>query len=144
MARPFSIESVIVDTGIVYALADRKDKWHVMSVDFVTKFNGKLILPSTIIPEVCYLLNNYLGQSAELAFIHALVKREFAIEHFTHSDLTRCLEVLNDYVDANIGLVDASLVAIAERLKISRILTADRRHFSMIKPKHLKGFELLP
>lgn len=144
MAEAFSVESVIVDTGIIYAFADRKDKWHVPSVDFVKRFNGRLIVPSTIIPEVCYLLNTYLGQFAEGAFVHALVKREFVIEFVTHDDLARCLEILSDYADANIGLVDASVVAVAERLKITRILTTDRRHFSIIKPKHCPAFELLP
>ncbi|MCD6569763.1 MAG: PIN domain-containing protein [Deltaproteobacteria bacterium] len=144
MAKAFSVESVIMDTGILYALADRKDKWHSPSAKFVKQFRGKLIVPSTVIPEVCYLINTYLGRSAEQVFIRALADWEFAIEHFTHNDLVRCLDVLEVYVDANIGFVDASLVAISERLNIPRILTTDRRHFSMIRPNHCTGFELLP
>lgn len=144
MAKVSSAEAVIVDTGILYALADRKDRWHISSAAFVKRFSGRLIVPSTVTPEVCYLLNSYLGQSAERAFVLAVVQRELALEHVTHDDLTRCLDVLDTYADANIGLVDASVVAVAERLKISRILTTDRRHFSMIKPKHCSAFELVP
>ena len=43
-----------------------------------------------------------------------------------------------------IGFVDASLVAIAERLQIEAIATTDRRHFESIRPKHTRTFRLLP
>jgi predicted nucleic acid-binding protein len=48
------------------------------------------------------------------------------------------------YEDAQIGFVDATVVAIAERLKLKRILTTDRRDFSLMRPRHCKEFELLP
>jgi uncharacterized protein len=53
-------------------------------------------------------------------------------------------QLLRRYEDAEIGFVDATVVAIAERLKIRRILTTDRRDFSLIQPRHCKQFELLP
>ncbi|MBI5419807.1 MAG: hypothetical protein HZA60_06950, partial [Deltaproteobacteria bacterium] len=58
--------------------------------------------------------------------------------------LVRAVELITAYSDSNIGAVDASLAAIAERLKISSLLTTDRRHFSIIQPNHCKGFTLLP
>jgi hypothetical protein len=48
------------------------------------------------------------------------------------------------YAAARIGFVDASVVATAERLGISRILTTGRGDFAMIGPRHCKTFELLP
>lgn len=144
MGKIFKVETLIVDTGILYALADRKDKWHLRATAFVSGFAGRLLVPATVLPEACYLLNAYLGQGAELAFIRAILDRELAIEQVTIADLTRAVEVMKNYADSNIGMVDASLVAVAERLKLTKILTADRRHFAMIKPKHCKGFELLP
>jgi len=62
----------------------------------------------------------------------------------TNEDFRRSFQLLETYSDVNIGFVDASLVAIAERLKISRILTTDRKHFSIIRPRHCHTFELLP
>lgn len=144
MEKGFRIESAVVDTGIIYALADTKDSWHERAVDFVEAFDGRLIIPSTIIPEACYLLNTFLGQSAETGFINSLLKRELTIEHFKDSDLARCVELLKKYGDSNIGFVDASLIAVAERLKIPKIITTDRRHFSIIRPAHCKAFQLLP
>jgi predicted nucleic acid-binding protein len=144
VAKIFKVETLLVDTGVLYALADRKDKWHDRSVALVSGFSGKLLVPATVIPETCYLLNTYLGQAAELAFVRALIDRELAVEQVTMADLARAEEVMKEYADANIGVVDASLVAVAERLKLTRILTVDRRHFAMIRPRHCKEFDLLP
>jgi predicted nucleic acid-binding protein len=133
-----------MDTGIVYALADRKDKWHAVAARFMTDFRGRLFVPSSVVPEACYLLNTYLGRDAELSFVQSLIDREMALEHLITHDLPRISELLKKYHDANIGFVDASVVALAERLKVCGILTTDRRHFSTIKPQHCKEFTLLP
>lgn len=144
MEKSYKIDSAVIDTGIVYAIADIKDSWHKQAVNFVSTFKGRLIIPSTVIPEACYLLNTYLGQSAEMGFINSLIDKELAIEHLNAHDLTRCVELLKKYNDSNIGFVDASIIAITERLNISKILTTDRRHFSVIKPNHCEAFILLP
>lgn len=144
MERGGEIDTIIIDTGIVYALADRKDTWHKKSVDFMEKFGGRLILPSPAIPEVCYLMNKFLGEAVERKFLDSLIRRELLTEHFNIHDLKRSGEILKKYRDLNIGFVDASIVAISERLGISKILTADRRHFSAIQPGHCAAFTLLP
>ena len=144
MEKSYKIDYAVIDTGIVYAIADIKDSWHKQAVNFVSAFKGRLIIPSTVIPEACYLLNTYLGQSAEIGFINSLINRELVVEHFNADDITRCVELLKKYRDSNIGFVDASMIAITERLNISKLLTTDRRHFSVIKPSHCEAFTLLP
>lgn len=144
METGYKIDSVIVDTGIIYALADVKDSWHKKAVEFLSDFKGRLTIPSTVIPEACYLLNAYLGQSAEIGFINSINNRELIIEHFNFDDLARCIALLKKYNDFNFGFVDASVMAISERLKVSKIMTTDRRHFSVIKPMHCDAFTLLP
>jgi uncharacterized protein len=144
MAEIFKTDTILVDTGILYALADRKDKWHLRAASFIAESAGRLVVPSTVLPETCYLLNTCIGQAAEIAFIRAIIYRELIVEQVTTTDLVRATELMTAYSDANIGMVDASLVAVAERLKLTRILTTDRRHFAMIKPRHCKSFQLLP
>ncbi|MBI4698117.1 MAG: PIN domain-containing protein [Nitrospirae bacterium] len=144
MEKSYKIDSAVIDTGIVYAIADKKDSWHKQAVGFVSAFKGRLIIPSSVIPEACYLLNTYLGPASEIGFINSLINRELAVEHFNADDMSRCVELLNKYSDSNIGFVDASMVAICERLNISKILTTDRRHFTVIKPGHCEAFTLLP
>lgn len=66
------------------------------------------------------------------------------MEQLISADLRRTLELLRQYEKARIGFVDATVIAVAERLKIPRILTTDRRDFSLIRPRHCKVFDLLP
>lgn len=144
MEKSYKVDAVLIDTGIIYALADRTDSWHTRAINFSTTFRGKLLVPSPVISEVCYLLNSFLGASAELAFLHSLINREIVIEHSKEDDLLRIVELLKKYRDQNIGYVDAALIAVAERLKITKVLTTDRKHFSIIKPKHCESFAIFP
>jgi predicted nucleic acid-binding protein len=96
------------------------------------------------LPEAAYLLESHLGAAAERKLIQSVVNGELAVEELTHPDYRRVLEFLRTYEQARIGFVDATVVALAERLKISRILTTDRRDFSIVRPRHCKAFDLLP
>ena len=131
--------AILVDTGAIYALADLEPVRA-----FLEGNAHSLIVPVTVLPEVCYLINAYLGQQAERRFVAALANGELTIEPLLLSDLPRCVRLLEIYEDANLGFVDASLVAVAERLNIQQILTTDRRDFSLVRPEHCPTFELLP
>ncbi|MFI5714029.1 hypothetical protein [Kribbella sp. NPDC051620] len=48
------------------------------------------------------------------------------------------------YADLPLGLVDASVIALAEQLELQEIATLDRRHFSVVRPNHVDSFALLP
>ena len=59
-------------------------------------------------------------------------------------DWVRIAELGWRYRDMPLGTVDASVVALAERLKVTQIATLDHRHFSVVRPTHVESFELLP
>ena len=144
MGKGEVIETALLDTGVLYALADRKDAWHRRCADFIEEHKGRLLVPSTVIPETCYLMGTHLGRRAELTFVKALADGELTVVHFTPADLVRCVTLLKTYGDAAIGFVDASVAAIAERLKITTILTTDRRHFSIIRGNDGNPYTLSP
>ena len=73
MAKAFSLTPVIVDSDVIHALMDRTDVWHQRVADYLRDFIGKLIVPITVVPEACYILNNFLGPAAERAFLSSLV-----------------------------------------------------------------------
>ena len=134
--------AVLVDTGVLYALADEDDAWHERAREWIGVVNELLIVPVTVLPEVAYLLHSRLGAAAELAFVQSAAASELEIEPLRQQDLTRCSDVMRRYPD--IGFVDASIVAMAERLKIETIATTDRRHFVMVKSRHTRGYQLVP
>jgi predicted nucleic acid-binding protein len=135
---------LLLDTGALYALADRDDKWHARMVTALEGRPGERVVPVTVLTEACYLLGTHLGIAAERRLIRATLEGELLLEGVILSDLERADQVLQKYSDANIGLVDATVVAIAERLGIRIVVTTDRRHFSLFRPKHCRAFELLP
>lgn len=62
----------------------------------------------------------------------------------TRADFRRMAELVEQYADLPLGTTDASVVAIAERLAITEIASLDRRHFTLVRPRHLESFQLLP
>jgi predicted nucleic acid-binding protein len=133
---------LLCDTGILYALADRDDVWHARATRFIEKQRQVLLAPVTVLPEVAYLLRTRLGPSAERAFADSLAAGELAVENLSQRDLTRTAELLAE--QPFLGLVDASIVAIAERLKLETLVTTDRRDFGRVHPRHVDAFQLLP
>ena len=59
-------------------------------------------------------------------------------------DWLRIAELVARYRDLPLGTVDASVIALAERLGHDVIATLDRRHFTVVRPKHVRAFEILP
>ena len=133
---------LLLDTGPLYALADAGDTWHARVRDFLAASDEILLVPVTVLPEVTYLLRSRLGEAVERRFVTSLAHRELGIEGLQAIDLDRCRALLESYRD--LGFVDATVVAIAERLRLPAIVTTDRRHFSQVRPAHRPAFELLP
>jgi len=135
---------LILDTSALYAIADRDDKWHRAMRDAVEGCGGQRVVPVSVLVEACYLLGTYLGPAAERKLLRALIGEEFELEGLDLRDLERSEAVLEKYADANVGFVDASIVAVAERLNVRTVATTDRRHFRIFRPKHCRTFELVP
>jgi uncharacterized protein len=133
---------LLLDTGAVYALADADDNWHAPIRDFLQAERRVLIIPVTVIPEAAYLIRSRLGIHAEGRFAESLAARELAVENLTAVDLERTSELLGTY--EFLGLVDATIIAILERLKLKALVTTDRRDFRRVRPRHVRAFELLP
>lgn len=136
--------SLVVVTGPLYAIADKDDDLHHRTVRFLETNGDDLIVPASVFPEAAYLLLTHLGSAAERKLLDSVVSGELTVEDLTHTDYRRALELLRRYENARFGFVDASVMAVAERLKIPRIMTTDRRDFSIVRPRHCKAFDLVP
>lgn len=138
------MKTCLVDTGIIYALFDRADRWHARAAEFAGSYRGRLAVAACAIPEAAYLINKYLGARAEQELVLALARGDFTVEELTKKDYARAAQLIATYEKLNIGFVDAASVAVCERLKIADFATTGRRHFSVIKPAHRVGLNLLP
>ena len=96
-----------------------------------------------ILGELDYMLRELIGIDAELDLLDNLARGAYTLEPFTVADIRRCQELIATYRDLNLGIVDAAVVATAERLGIRNVLTVDERHFRAVRPKS-GYFTLLP
>jgi predicted nucleic acid-binding protein len=105
---------------------------------------GPLLVPQLVITEVSYLIETRLGWTAEVRFLGDLSSGNFSTAPVLPGDWIRIAELVARYRDLPLGTVDASVVALAERLGLEVIATLDRRHFTVVRPKHVRAFEILP
>ncbi len=136
--------AVIVDTSVLYALVDANDAAHPRAVDALAAEVEAVIVPQPTLPEVCYLIGSRLGAEREAEFVRLLADSDWRLEPVTDADLLRIGHLMRDYAEARLGFVDASVVAIAERIGAVRVHTLDRRHFELVRPRHVEAFTLLP
>ena len=136
--------TAILDTSFLFALTDRSDRNHERVSAFAQSINEVLILPTVVMPEICYLIASRLGYQPMLRFVSSITTTTVQVESTTVEDLVRVHEILTQYADSQLDFTDAAIVTIAERLTINRIFTLDRRDFSIIRPNHCDYFELLP
>ena len=101
-------------------------------------------MPTLVLAEASYLVRKALGSSAEAGLIRSAARGEFRLEPLIHTDLERIAELVAQYADLPLGTVDASVVATAERFGEETIATLDRRHFTIVRPKNLEAFTLVP
>jgi predicted nucleic acid-binding protein len=136
--------SILVDTSGMVAIVNAGEASHQDVMACVMSTTESLVVPITVLPEVDYLVTKYVGVRAAIGVVASIIAREFHLESVTETDLPRILELMRQYADSNIGFVDASIVAIAERLNIRKVITLDRRHFGPIRPRHCPALEILP
>jgi hypothetical protein len=97
-----------------------------------------------VITEVAHLVASRLGAEAEVRFLGDLAAGSFLVEPVAPADWLRIAELVGRHRDLPLGTVDASVVAAAERLGIVELATVDRRHFSVVRPRHTTALTLLP
>jgi predicted nucleic acid-binding protein len=136
--------AIIADAGPLYALADTDDEHHDLVKAFLSKNRETVIVPGPVVVEVCYLILEHLGSASQIAFLRSLANREMLLEQPAEKDLERSIQILQQYRDAQFGMVDATVMAMSERLGIQTVLTLDHRHFSTYRPQHVDTFILVP
>ena len=135
---------IVVATGPLVAIADADDQDHQRCLDALAQASGPFLVPTTVLTEVCYLLERELGSHAEAAFLRSFVEGTFTLVNVTTADASRMAELVETSQDLSLGSVDASVVAVAERLEVTVIATLDRRHFGVVRPNHVPAFTIIP
>ncbi|HEY6911319.1 MAG TPA: PIN domain-containing protein [Myxococcales bacterium] len=98
-------------------------------------------VPGLVLAEVDYFLRK--ERKAMAALIRDLSRGAFTYAAPTLAILDRATEIDRQYADLGLGLVDASVVALAEELGVYRVATRDVRDFSAVRTRRGRRFELV-
>jgi uncharacterized protein len=138
---------ILCDTGPLVAAALANDDDHRTCVDLLTGLHlaGRpLLLPGPVTAEIGYLLAREAGTHVEALFLQSVADGDFEPVDLIADDYHRMAELVEDYADLPLGTTDAAVIALAERLRITDVATLDRRHFSVVRPRHVTALTLVP
>lgn len=136
--------ALILDTGPLYAALDRDDADHAACRRLLETATEPRVVPAPVLVEVEYWTHRRLGAGAWLALLDDIDAGAFLVEDLVDADYRRVRELCDRYADADIGFVDAAVLAVTERLAEPKLATLDRRHFRTLRPRHVDALVLLP
>jgi len=103
-----------------------------------------LIIPAPVLVEVDYWIHTRLHVGVLVALLDDVVSGAYRVEGLVPDDHRRIRELCDRHADADIGFVDAAVLAIVERLREPKLATLDHRHFGSLRPRHVEALRLIP
>ncbi|MCC6268863.1 MAG: PIN domain-containing protein [Dehalococcoidia bacterium] len=136
--------ALILDTGPLYASLDRSDADHVASRRLIEEAQETLVIPAPVLVEVDYWIHTRLHPGVLVALLDDIESGAYRVEDLQAVDYARIRSLCDRYDDADIGFVDAGVLAIVERMDEPKLATLDHRHFGTLRPRHVDALTLLP
>jgi predicted nucleic acid-binding protein len=134
---------LVIDSGVLYATLDSNDRHNAACSSLLSEVREPRIVPAPVLPEVDWLCRH--SQAGRFSVVLEQIRSgAVEIEDLESADYRRVEELLGIYADLRVGFVDAAVLAVVERLREPKLATLDRRHFSVMRPRHVEALELLP
>jgi predicted nucleic acid-binding protein len=103
-----------------------------------------LVIPAPVFVEVDYWISERLHAGVLVALLDDITAGAYQVADLAAADYGRVRTLCDQYADADVGFVDAAVIAIVERLGETKLATLDRLHFGLLRPRHRDSIELLP
>ena len=132
----------IVDASPLYGALDPADVHHARSREVLERPDLQLVIPALVVAEASYLAQRRLGPHAEHLLFAGLAAMD--VVGPTPEDFLRMADLVERYADWPLGGCDASILALAERLGTTTIITFDHRHFGALRTATGEPLTLLP
>ncbi len=136
--------AILLDSSAILAAADRADLNHAAAAAWFRRADEPLLLGALTLAELDTLLGRELGRDAVLSVLRSIDDGVVRLVPPTDADLRRAAELLIEAAEHAPRLVDAVLVASAERLGVRRVATFDRRPIAVFRPRHVRALDLEP
>ncbi len=115
----------VASAGALYALYDSSDRLHVDFLRLFQRTDLSIVVPDMVLPEADYLIHKHLGREAQADFLEGLAGGFFTIETTSQPDWSAAARLVVAQPAPGLGLVDATIGAVAERLGAGAILAGD-------------------
>jgi uncharacterized protein len=132
--------ALLCDTGALLSYLDAKAPDHRAYRKAIDDARARYV-PGLVLAEVDYFLQG--DRPAMRAFIRDVERRSFIYAPPTDGQLARAMQIDAAYPALRLGLIDASVVALAEEVGVVRIATRDLRDFSAVRLSDGRAFELV-
>jgi predicted nucleic acid-binding protein len=136
--------ALVLDTGPLLAAFDAADPDHGPCAALLTGVDEDLVVPALVMAELDYWCAERLDAGVWLAFLDDVLAGAYRVESPTGADYVRCRSLQEQYADLGVGVVDATVLALVERLGERKLATLDHRHFSVMRPAHVEALRLVP
>jgi predicted nucleic acid-binding protein len=139
-----SRDLIVLDTSVVLAFMDRRDANHDRVRKWMQTQGQELITTPLVLAELDHLVLRQGGPGAARALREDLDSGAYGLEWWPEA-IHETIAHAKRHESMELGLTDASLLALAARLQTTSIATLDERHFRVLRP--LSGgnaFTLLP
>jgi uncharacterized protein len=136
-------DTLVVDTGVVYAALDRDDADHHDCAALLGS-GVTVTVPAPVAVELDWLGRTRGTPEASAVLLRSILEGSVLVVNLDREDYERSLYLMVQYSDLPLSLVDASVMTVAERMEQDTIATLDRRHFSVVRPLHVEAFTLVP
>ena len=130
--------SVVLDTGVIVALYDVSDRHHARARAWYDTFDDDLVTTPLALAEMDHIATKARARDALWG---DLERGAFGVRWWADAML-ETIAIAREH--PAIGLTDASLVALAARLRTDRIATLDLDHFRSLTTRDGEAFVLLP
>jgi predicted nucleic acid-binding protein len=135
-----STAALICDTGALVDYLVESTPDHRVFRDAIDRARARYV-PGLVLAELDYFLRD--ERQAMASFMRDLARGAFTYAPPALDQLSRAMDVDRRYSDLGLGLVDGSIVALAEGLGTRRIATRDVRHFAAVRLRDGSSFELV-
>jgi predicted nucleic acid-binding protein len=126
---------IVADTGAIIALVDADDQHHQALRALYEADPDAWQLPWAILPEIDYLLETHVSPKVAQVFRADLAAGAWPVVWGEPADLDRAYALTTKYSPLRMGLVDAVVMAVAERVGATAVATLDERHFGAVRLK---------
>lgn len=135
---------ILLDTSGLLSALFPDQPHHQRSAHILLDLPVPGILSPFVLAEVDYMIGQLAGAEAELQFLDDVAREAYRLVDFSSSDVAEAHDIIARYMDQDIGLADASLVLLSQRMKTLDILTLDERHFRVVRGWKDQPFRILP